>query len=82
MGGQNLQMFRTRLTTVCIVGGGGKHIGLDLDQKVQLHTESLFLFWTVILCINKHLKLHGLQGKSKSSQKQQKKKTTPKLSEI
>ena len=59
----------------------GNNTGLDLDQKVQLHTESLFLFWTVILCINKHLKLHGLQGKSKSSQKQQKK-TTPKLSEI
>ena len=54
----------------------GNNTGLDLDQKVQLHTESLFLFWTVILCINKHLKLHGLQGKSKSSQKQQKKNYT------
>ena len=51
----------------------GNNTGLDLDQNVQLHTESLFLFWTVILC-KKHLKLvHGLQGKSKSSQKQQKK---------
>ena len=32
----------------------GNNTGLDLDQKVQLHSESLFLFWTVILCINKH----------------------------
>ena len=28
----------------------GNNTGLDFDQKVQLHTESLFLFWTVILC--------------------------------
>ena len=54
----------------------GNNTGLDLDQKVQLHTESLFLFWTVILCINKHLKLHGLQGKSKSSLKTAKKNYT------